>query len=237
MDGVHQIGPEEQAMFLGVLYAEDFDAPDAEPEPEPKPVEPKFTLADLEAAQAAACCEAVLAARAAWEAGASNLRTQLLERVAASVTAAQDGARLLAEEVAAETAKAVLTVLAGLLPHFCRLHGSAEVRALLRNLLPQLTQQPRITIRVHPAALDGVREDLRELDGDVSANVTLMTLDTLGRGDARVGWTNGALRRDGNAIISALSAGLVQLGLIETASCPVVTSPPDQSKRSMADAE
>lgn len=237
MDGVRQIGPEEKSMFPGILYAEDFDSMDEVCKPDLEPAQPTFTLAELEAAQAAASCEAVLLARASWETGSSNLRSQLLDRVAASITAAQDGARLLAEEVATEMSKAVLTVLAGLLPHFCRSHGDAEMRAMLRQLLPQLAQQPRIVIRIHPAALDGVRQDLRELDSEIMANVTVMTLDTLGRDDVRVGWANGALRRDGNATAAALSAGLVELGLVEPASCPTATSLSDQRKWSMADAE
>lgn len=237
MDGMHQIGPEHRhAAFLGVLYAEDFDAPDLVPQPVPEPPEPLFTLADLEAAQEAACREAVATAKAEWDASAAQLRAASLERIAASVTAAQDGARLLAEEFATETAKAVLALLAGLLPHLCRLHGDAEVRALLRVLLPQLSQQPRITVRVHPAVLDGVREDFRYLDSDVAAAVAVTALDTLGRGDARVGWTNGALRRDGGAIAGALHAGLIELGLIEAAPPQAETGLPTTTERRMAHA-
>ena len=237
MDGVHQIDPDEKSMFLGILYAEDFDSPNEVSEPVSKTVEPVFTLIELEAAQAAASCEAVLIARASWEAGASNLRAQLLGQVAASITASQDSVRVMAEELATETAKAVLAVLAGLLPHFCRSHGDAEMRAMLRHLLPQLAQQPRVIVRVHPVALDGVRQDLSELDSEITAGVTVMTLDTLGRDDVRVGWANGAIRRDGDAIAAALSAGLIELGLIEAAPCPAATSLAEQPKRSMADAK
>lgn len=237
MNGVRQVGPENKGIFLGILYAEDFDSSDEISEPASTPVAPMFTLAELEAAQAAASCEAVLLARASWEAGVSNLRVQLLGRVAASVTAAKDSARLLAEEVATETAKTVLAVLAGLLPHFCRSHGDEEMRTVLRQLLPQLAQQPRIIIRVHPAALDRVRQDLRELDSEITANVTVMTLDTLGQNDVRVGWANGALRRDSNAIAAALNAGLTELGFCEAAPCLAATSLSNQPERSMADAE
>lgn len=216
MDGLHQVGPgNKRIALLDVLYAEDFDDPGILPDAPVVPLAPSFSLADLEAAQADACRSAVSAARSEWEASASNLRASSLDRVAASVAAAQEGARLSVEEAAIETAKAMLSLLTGLLPHLCRLHGDVEVRALLRVLLPQLTQQPRIVVRVHPAVLDGVREDLRRLDSEIAAVVSVSALETLARGDARVGWTNGELRRDGDAIAGALRAGLAELGLLE----------------------
>lgn len=221
MDGLHHIGPDAPSLgkrSFGILYAEDFDEPDLRPpvpEPEPEPAPPTFGLAELEAAMATAARDAVHAARAEWEAGAAYARTQSLGRIAASVAAAQDGARLLAEDVAQETVRAILAVLSGLLPHLCRLHGESEVRALLRHLLPQLAQQPRVTVRVHPSVLDGVREELRRMDNDLVSGVTVAALDTLDRGDARVGWTSGTLRRDGNAIVGALRASLTELGLLD----------------------
>lgn len=222
--------------FVSILYAEDFDdeAPPPSPSPEepaaePEPAPPSYTQDELEAAQRAACADAVQAARAEWERSSLCQRTQSLAAIAAALSGTQNEADALAEAVAEGTARTVLSVLAGLLPDLCARHGAAEVRALLRHLLPTLTQQPRITVRVAPAALDGVREDLALLDEDLVAAITL-TAAPLAPGDARVTWTDGSLARDQAAIRHAVSAALTELGLLD----PV---PTQTSQRSLAHAE
>lgn len=223
--------------FVGILYAEDFDddpelppASGLPPAPEPEPAPASFTMADLEAAQRIARTEAVQAARTEWERSALHDRTQSLAAIASAVAGAQQEARTLADAVADGTARTVLSVLAGLLPELCAQHGGAEVRALLRHLLPTLAQQPRIAVRVAPAVLDGVREDLALLDEDLAAAVQL-TAAPLSPGDARVTWTDGSVVRDQAAIRSAITAALTELGLLEPATA--ARTP----QRSMAHAE
>ena len=143
--------------FVGILYAEDFDDPHLPPLPEPAPPPPSFTLEELEIAQQAARTEAVQAARAEWELSALNERTRSLAAIATAIADAHQEAGILADTVAEGTARAILSMVAGLLPDFCARHGASEVRALLRRLLPTLTQQPRITIRLNAARLDDVR--------------------------------------------------------------------------------
>jgi flagellar assembly protein FliH len=223
--------------FVGILYAEDFDD-DPEPlppadlprAPEPAPPPPSFTLEDLEAAQRIARTEAVQAARTEWERSALHDRTQSLAAIASAVAGAQEEARTLADVVAEGLARTILSVLAGLLPELCARHGNTEVRALLRHLLPTLTQQPRIAVRVAPAMLNGVREDLALLDEDLAAAVELIAAP-LTPGDARVTWTDGSLVRDQAAIRHAITSALTELGLLEPVA--VVRTP----QRSMAHAE
>lgn len=215
--------------FVGILYAEDFDDPDAPPMPEPVAAHPGFTLNDLEAAQQIARADAVQAARAEWEASALHDRTRSLAAIAAAVADARQEARSLAETVADGTARTILSMVAGVLPDLCAQHGGAEVRALLRHLLPTLSQQPRITVRVGQAILDGVREDLALLDEDLVAAIAL-TAAPLAPGDARVTWTDGSLVRDQAAIRLAVTAALTELGLLE----PVAAR---ANQRSMAHAE
>lgn len=220
----------------GILYAEDFDDPELpplpEPEPEPEPA-PSFSLDDLQAAQRSACVDAVQAARTEWERSALEARTQALGAIAAALADARQEARTLSDTVADGAARTILAVVAGLLPEFCTRHGGAEVRALLRHLLPTLEQQPRIAVRVAPSILDGVREDLALLDDDLAAAVVL-TSAALAPGDARISWTDGSLVRDQTAIRAAIGAALKELGLLD----PVATNTqPHTSKRSMELAE
>jgi len=215
--------------FVGILYAEDFDDPDAPPMPEPAAAPPSFTSNDLEAAQQIARADAVQAARAEWEASALYDRTRSLATIAAAVAEVRQEARILAETVADGAARTILSMVAGVLPDLCAQHGGAETRALLRHLLPTLAQQPRINVRVAQAVLDGVHEDLALLDEDLVAAITL-TAAPLAPGDARVTWTDGSLVRDQAAIRLAVTAALTELGLLE----PIATR---SNQRSMAHAE
>ena len=215
--------------FVGILYAEDFDDPHLAPLPEPAPAPASFTLDELEAARQTACAEAVHVARAEWERSALHDRTQSLAAIAGHLANAQLEAGTLADTVAEGVARAVLSVVAGLLPDLCARYGGAEVRALLRHLLPTLAQQPRIAVRVNSAILDDVRGDLALLDEDLAACVVLTAAPLL-PGDARVSWTDGSLVRDQAAIRAAVLAALTELGLLE----PVTIR---NDRRSMALAE
>lgn len=232
--------------FVGILYAEDFDD-DPEPlppadlprAPEPPPPPPSFTLEDLEAAQRIARTEAVQAARAEWERSALHDRTQSLAAIASAMAGAQGEARTLADAAAEGLACTMLSVLAGLLPELCAQHGPAEARALLRHLLPTLGQQTRVVVRIAPAVLDGVREDLALLDEDLAAVVELIAAP-LTPGDARVTWTDGSLVRDQAAIRHAITSALTELGLLKPAPvsvAPVAVAAVRTPQRSMAHAE
>ena len=206
--------------FVGILYAEDFDDPQLPP-PEPAPsspgfMAPSFTADQLDAARQIACAEAVEAARDEWESSALHGRTRSLAAIASLLADAQQEAGALADTVADGVARTILSMLAGLLPDLCARHGGAEVRALLRHLLPTLAQQPRIAVRVNSAVLDGVRGDLALLDEDLAACVVLTAAPLL-PGDARVTWTDGSLVRDQGAICAAVAAVLTELGLLEPA--------------------
>ncbi len=215
--------------FVSILYAEDFDDPHLEPLPEPAPPPPSFTADELEAAKWTASADAVQAARTEWEKSALHDRTQSLAAIASALADAQHEASILADTVADGAARAILSMVAGLLPDFCARHGGAEVRILLRHLLPTLAQQPRIAIRVNAAIVDGIRDDLALLDEEL-AGCVVFTAAALLPGDARVTWTDGCLVRNQAAMCAAVSAALTELGLLE----PVIAR---TDNRSMAFAE
>ncbi len=215
--------------FVGILYAEDFDDADLLPLPEPVAPPPSFTLGELDTARQAACLEAVAVARAEWQQSALHDRTQSLVAIADALAAAQQQAGILSDTVAEGVARAILSVVAGLLPELCARHGGAEVRTLLRHLLPTLAQQPRIAVRVNAAVLDDVRGDLALLDEDLAACVVLTAAPLL-PGDTRVSWTDGSLVRDQAAISAKVAAALTELGLLEPAAAR-------NDRRSMAFAE
>ena len=198
----------------GILYAEDFDGPASAPQPEPEAPDPTFSSGEMDMARRIAAEDAVARARAEWEGSDAHARTLALCAIAADLAAAQDEGRRLAEAVADGTVRAILGLVAGLLPAYCARHGDAEVRHLLAHVLPALQREPRIAVRVGPAVADAVRLDLLSLDEDLAACIAVTTAN-LPPGDARVAWADGSLVRDGTAIHAAMVAGLAELGLVD----------------------
>ena len=204
-------------ILLGVLYAEDFDdignpgAAGSEPLPEPEIIEPVFTAAELDAARA----EAMQAGRAEAEHGLAGSSNRLLVLVAEGVAEARAGAREAAEAVADGVACCMLSALAACLPVLCEKHGPAELRAFIRALLPALSDEPRITIRVHPDMSEVIRGEIGRLDSEIGERVRVLPVDEMAPGDARVTWGDGSAVRDTARARLAFEEGLAELGLLQ----------------------
>lgn len=186
-----------------LLFAEDFDRDEVVPEPEviePEVIEPTYSFSELSEAR-----------EAAWRDGHSaGLREAAADSVAAVHETATVIAKQLAEEREAAAARAeqaatsiARLLLAGLeaaFPALCARYGGAEVRSLVRIIVPALTQEQSITVRAHPRTAEAVAEEVARLDPELSTRVQAVACDTMAPGDVRVIWRNGAAARDAAAL-------------------------------------
>ncbi len=196
---------------LGILYAEDFGIdPAAAPPPPPQPpAPPSLSQADIDSA----CVRAVQAAERAWSASAAERRAEALAAIAEGLAQARNEAAAQTEAVIEEVARTVLSMVAGVLPHFCRNHGDAEVRALVDHLAPLLARSRRLVVRGHPGLLEQLAGDIAALDEPLAANIELRPAN-LAPGDVRIAWEDGSFSRDAAAICTAITDGLAQFGLL-----------------------
>ncbi len=197
---------------LGILYAEDFgiDPAAAAPPPSPEPpAPPPLCQADIDSA----CVRAVQAAERAWSDSAAERRAEALAAIAEGLSQAQDDAAAHIEAVSEGVARTVLSMVAGILPHFSRSHGDAEVRALVDRLAPLLARSRRLVVRGHPGLLDQLAGDIAALDEPLAANIELRPAN-LAPGDVRIAWEDGSFSRDTAAICTAIQDGLAQFGLL-----------------------
>ena len=190
------------ARFFDMLFIEDFDAPAAvaEPAPEPEVIEPHFTASDVAAARDDAWSEGRQAGVAEANAGHAALLARSIAQVAATLGGMRGELLIHAERTGDALARALMASMAALLPEFCGDQGEAEVRAVLRALLPGLMREPAITVRVHPRLSDAVRAELARLDAIAGPDVSVVPTDALPPGDVRVDWENGTARRDTEAV-------------------------------------
>ncbi len=209
---------------VGVLFAEDFDAPAArrdDPSDEPRVIPAKTPL-DIEAARQEAFAQgraegrldalAQMEARAAERADAS---LRLLERIAHGLDDAAQAAGLVAEQAAESVARLVLGMLATMLPALCARHGAVEVGALARRVLPALAHEPRVVVHVHSQAVDALRTELVRLDPELQTRIAVTAGETLLHGDIRILWRDGGAGRDTAELWRQVGEALGEFGLLD----------------------
>ncbi len=203
--------------FSGVLYAEDFDMPEpartapaaAPPPPPPEPIvlEPTFSLADLRHAAKHAQEQGRAQERQDTELNANALKADALGRIADALNQARSEAARIAADAAAAVAETALAAVAAMLPAFARQRGQDEAAALLRLLLPAMSHEPRLSIRVHPSMLEDLRQEMTPLLQDGPTVVEWLESEAVRPGDISVRWQDGMMVRD----VGVLCARVVAL--------------------------
>jgi flagellar biosynthesis/type III secretory pathway protein FliH len=216
------------------LFVEDFDepaigepeviSPDADPA---EPPEPMFTEQELEAARHSGHAEGLAAGRIQAEQAREAATLACLDGIAAGLRASRQDAVAAAEAAIEDAARLMLTMLAAALPAFCARHGEAEVRAVVATLLPRLTQEPAVTIRVSPLHAEALRADLARLDAEEFGHVRLVPTDAIAPGDVRLTWAYGDATRNAAALARDIADALAPLGLLMPDPAPARKEPVD----------
>jgi|HubBroStandDraft_1064217.scaffolds.fasta_scaffold47291_3 flagellar biosynthesis/type III secretory pathway protein FliH len=200
-----------------LLFDEDFDLPRrSAPSLDPEVIEPLFTLAELKAA----CDEAALESREAalLEAKGHILAAtgQALGSIAEQIAATRAELTSMAEQSSEAIVRLLLGCFATVFPALAARHGAGETAAILREILPALHHEPKITIRISPHIAASMAREIQALDGDLAAHVRLVPTDAMAPGDARITWENGAATRDAASLWSQIEAILAPAGLLNT---------------------
>jgi hypothetical protein len=197
MDGVAQI------FRSAVLFAEDFDAPDAVPELEviePEVIEPAFSIADLTEVRDTAWREGQAAGVQAAVADSVAAVHETAVAIATQLAAEREVAAARAEESATAIARLLLDSLNATFPTLCARYGEAEARSLLHIVLPALTQEAEIIVRCNPRTSHALAEEVARLNPELSACVQTIVCEEMAPGDVRVSWHNGAATRNAAAL-------------------------------------
>lgn len=197
-----------------LLFDEDFDLPP--PGPEPEVIEPVFTAAELLAARDEAARDSRDSALAEAAATARAGACHALAEIAAQIAAARAEAASIAEQSAEAIARLLLDCFATALPALSARHGPGEVAAMLREILPALRREPKITVRVNPQLVPAISEAMHGFDADLATRVLLVPSDALALGDARINWEHGAAARDAKSLWRQIENVLAQYGLLNS---------------------
>lgn len=197
------------------LFDLKFDAPPAQPdpsvvaekeeeqerEPEPPPP-PTFSEEELaEAKQAAYAQGRMEGERMAREQAAASREQHLAEQLQ-SLNATL--CSLLSEEAARVaqsremTLQIAIAIARKLLPEFTLREGAREVEQAIVQILPELMEEPRLTIRLGEAILEPVARKLEEIaaQNGYAGKLVFVGDATMGASDCLVEWSNGGMERD-----------------------------------------
>jgi hypothetical protein len=196
----------------GTLFAEDFDTPEAASEA--VVIERVYSAGELAAARDEAWREghdAGLQDAATSEAAATH---QAIAAFAEQFATECEAATGRGEQSAEAIARLLLDSLAAIFPTLCVHYGDAEVRAIVRAVLPALTQELAITVRAHPRTARALSQEIARLDPDLAAHVQAIDCDEMSPGDVRIAWHNGTATRDAAALWQQVAAVLAPAGLL-----------------------
>jgi hypothetical protein len=209
MDG--SLHAQSRPQGSGTLFGEDFDIRESAPEPEV--IEPVFSTSDVASAREFAWRDGHAAGvQEATESDVAIAR-HMLEAIAEAMAASHDAAAVHAEQAAEAIAHLLLDSLAAAFPALCANYGDAEIRALVRIVLPPLSDEPAITVRANPRMISALAIEMRRLDPDLTARVQIHECDGLAPGDVRVTWHNGAATRDAAGLWEQVAMVLAPAGL------------------------
>jgi flagellar assembly protein FliH len=177
-------------------------------------IEPVFSASELRAARETGWRDGRTAGlQEAAEADAAMTR-QAMAAIAEQFAVECDAAAVRAEQSAEAIARLLTASLAAMFPTLCARYGEAEVRAIVRTVLPALTQETAITVRAHPRTAAAVAQEIARLDPDLIAHIQAVDCDAMPPGDVRIAWHNGTATRDAAALWQQVAAVLAPAGLL-----------------------
>jgi flagellar assembly protein FliH len=201
------------------LFGNDFDAPPAPPpSPEPERTEPVFTAGELDAARAEGWQEGHAAALAEAARAHEVAARDLLATVAAELAGAHAAADVAASESAQALARLLFDSFAVAFPAMAARCAEAEVRSVVRRILPRMQNEPQVTVRVAPEVAEIVRQDIEDLNPDLAGQVRIVPVESMPDYDIRITWRSGAAVRDTSAIWSDIESILLPAGMLSQSS-------------------
>ena len=197
------------------IFHEDFDRPQPpKPPPDPVPAEPVYTEADLQMVRTEALRDGHAAGLAEADGITAALARHALLTIAENLNAARADATGIAEEAAETIACLLMDAFAAAFPALCARHAEAELRAIVRSVLPRLHDEPAITVRASPHVTDALTEEIAAIDPSLLDRVRIIATDAVPEGDVRIAWRAGNARRDTAGLWAEIENVLAPAGLL-----------------------
>lgn len=193
------------------MTLDDFDAPPPappEPAPAPAPPAPDPLPGLLAEARAAGRAEGREAGRAEAMASIDAAAAVALREAASALALAGEEARNVAQQVADAVARAAFAAVLAALPSLAGRVAEAEVLRFVESLLPSLTAEPGVVLRVAPDLAAPIAAHFAR-----EPRIEVLAEAGLPRGDVKAAWRGGEAERRQQAAQDAVTATFAGFGL------------------------
>lgn len=87
-------------------------------------------------------------------------------------------------------------------------HGILEIEQLIRHILNQILEEPRVKIQVHPTLTEHLSERLNEISAEThfEGRVHIIADEAIEQGDCRIDWSNGGAERNLDNVMLEIDA-------------------------------
>ncbi len=181
-----------------------------------QPAEPTITLAahavKLAEAETAAHRRGYAEAKAAAAIDAERRIAAALERIAASLSEANNALDAVAARLECEAVEVAVAVAKKLAPALIAREPLAEIAALASGCFRELTAAPHIAVRVNDALYAAAREKLDAVARARGFEGRLIVLaePAIAAGDCRIEWADGGINRDSAAAAAAIGEAVAR---------------------------
>lgn len=174
--------------------------------------EPAFKAAELEAAKQEAYAEGRLAGLAEAQAGIEAAAATALDRLADVLQSLFEDREATTAQLRKEAALAAMSTAKVLAPVLAERFPATEIEALLRETLPQLHGEARLTVRISAPRLAVLVPRIEQIAADTGfAGRVEIAVDPMLTGeDCRIEWSNGGVVRDRAKIEAQIDAAMTR---------------------------
>lgn len=191
---------------------------DLERQPEPAAVEIEapptvYSQAELEQACADAFEDGRTKALLEHEGTDAHRLSGAFEKLADQIAAMGEAEEARAREFRASAMNVALVAVRKILPELARRFGRQEIEAIMVDVLSELSEEPKLVIRVPDSAFDSIAERVTDLVRNRGyAGKTIVLADGgLGPSDCRIEWADGGVERLAERTIADVAGAIMRL--------------------------
>lgn len=177
------------------LFNRSFDSLTAEAEAAKVPPPPSFSESELQAARAEAEAQGFAAGqRAATEQQQAQIAA-LLTRLTAAIEGLMQNATSVQSAQQTDISDIALTIARKLLPDFVAEQALGHISALVGQVCRDMTQEPRLVVRVPDSLLDPLQQQLVAITqaSAYAGKVVLLADAELSAADCKIEWADGGI--------------------------------------------
>lgn len=177
------------------LFNRSFDSLSAEAEAAKAPPPPTFSESDMQAARAEAEQRGFAAGQKAAEEQQQAQILALVTRLTAAIEGLVQNANMQQTGQQTDISDVALTIARKLLPEFLAEQALGHISAMLQQVCRDMTQEPRLVVRVPDSLLDPLQQQLAAITqaSAYAGKVVLLADAELSAADCKIEWADGGI--------------------------------------------